>query len=89
MHVILAGSGDLARYICEEFTKAGHTLTVLTRSHKPQFEQPGVSQCITDYSLSSLEQPLADGEVLISVISDLRTPSSTCIAPSSKPANKA
>ncbi|GJN66503.1 hypothetical protein PLICBS_000521 [Purpureocillium lilacinum] len=70
MHVILAGSGDLARYICEEFTKAGHTLTVLTRSHKPQFEQPGVSQCITDYSLSSLEQPLADGEVLISVISD-------------------
>ena len=64
----------LARYICEEFTSAGHELVILTRSHKPQLERPGVTQFITDYTLQSLATPLRDGEVLISTIGDV-TPS--------------
>ncbi|UNI18431.1 hypothetical protein JDV02_004700 [Purpureocillium takamizusanense] len=70
MHVIIAGSGDLARYICEEFTIAGHTLVILTRQYKPHFERLGVTQFITDYTLTSLSTALSSGEVLISTISD-------------------
>lgn len=70
MRVAIAGYGDLAKYICEEFVKAGHTLVVLTRNYKPQLEKQGVAQAITDYTLSSLKTPLADCELLISTISD-------------------
>ncbi|KAH8659035.1 hypothetical protein BGZ61DRAFT_499899 [Ilyonectria robusta] len=70
MRVVIAGSGDLARYICEEFTKVGHELVVLTRKHKSQFELAGVTQFITDYRLESLSAALANSEVLISTISD-------------------
>ncbi|QKX58563.1 uncharacterized protein TRUGW13939_05688 [Talaromyces rugulosus] len=71
MRVAIAGYGDLTRYICEEFVKAGHELIILTRTYKPQLEdQGGVAQAITDYTLSSLRRPLADCEVLISTISD-------------------
>ncbi|KAM5502547.1 hypothetical protein McaMca56_001989 [Microsporum canis] len=41
MRVVIAGNGDLARYICEEFTSVGHELVILTRSHNPQLERPG------------------------------------------------
>ncbi|WPG99935.1 Hypothetical protein R9X50_00275800 [Acrodontium crateriforme] len=71
MHVVVAGSGDLARYICEEFGRAGHQLTVLTRTHKPALDLPGVHQVITDYSLSSLEPAIVDGQVLISTINNI------------------
>lgn len=70
MRVAIAGYGDLTRYICEEFVKAGHVLVILTRNYKPQLESQGVAQAITDYSPSSLRAPLADCEVLISTISD-------------------
>ncbi|KAE8353386.1 hypothetical protein BDV28DRAFT_133229 [Aspergillus coremiiformis] len=71
MRVIIAGNGDMARYICEEFTSAGHELVILTRSHKPDREWPGVTQFITDYTLPSLATALQDGEVLISTIGDM------------------
>lgn len=74
MRVVIAGPGDLARYICEEFIKAGHELIILTRSYKSQFEHPGVTQFVTDYTLQSLSTPLANAEVLISTIADY-TPS--------------
>ncbi|KAJ2975481.1 hypothetical protein NUW58_g8344 [Xylaria curta] len=70
MRVAIAGYSDLAHYICEEFVKAGHELVILTRKHKPQLESQGVTQAVTDYTLSSLRAPLADCEVLISTISD-------------------
>lgn len=71
MRVVIAGYGDLTRYICEEFGKAGHELVILTRNYKPQLEeQDGATQAITDYTLSSLRAPLANCEVLISTISD-------------------
>ncbi|KAM5467990.1 hypothetical protein MauCBS54593_005272 [Microsporum audouinii] len=73
MKVAIAGYGDLTRYICEEFVEAGHELLILTRSFKPQLERQGISQAITDYTLSSLNSPLADCEVLISTISDIST----------------
>ncbi|KAH6649157.1 hypothetical protein BKA67DRAFT_522654 [Truncatella angustata] len=68
VRVAIAGSGDTARYVCEEFTKAGHELVILTRSHKPQLERPGVTQAVTDYSEDSLRAPLSDCDVLISLI---------------------
>ena len=71
MRVAIAGYGDLTRYICVEFIKAGHVLVILTRNHKPQLEKQGVAQAITDYTLPSLRIPLADCEVLISTISDI------------------
>ncbi|KAH7114612.1 hypothetical protein EDB81DRAFT_822345 [Dactylonectria macrodidyma] len=70
MRVVIAGSGDLSRYICEEFAKTAHELIVLTRKHKPHFDRPGVTQFVTDYTLESVSKGLADGEVLISTISD-------------------
>jgi nucleoside-diphosphate-sugar epimerase len=71
MRVAIAGYGDLTRYLCEEFVKAGHELVILTRSHKPQLEDHGVTQVITDYTLPSIRAPLADCKVLISTISDM------------------
>jgi nucleoside-diphosphate-sugar epimerase len=71
MRVAVAGYGDLTRYICEEFPKAGHELVILTRSHKSQLENYGFVQVITDYTLSSLKNSLAGCEVLISMISDM------------------
>ncbi|EZG01771.1 hypothetical protein H106_07841 [Trichophyton rubrum CBS 735.88] len=71
MKVAIAGYGDLTRYICEEFVRAGHELVILTRSFKPQIENPGISQAITDYTTSSLKAPLAGCEVLISTIGDM------------------
>ncbi|KAH8158130.1 hypothetical protein CIB48_g10120 [Xylaria polymorpha] len=70
MRVAIAGYGDLTHYICEEFVKAGHVLVILTRNHKPQLESKGITQAITDYTLSSLRTALVDCEVLISTISD-------------------
>ena len=71
MRVVIAGYGDLTHYICEKFVKAGNVLIILTRSCKPQLDNQGVAQAITDYTLSSLRAPLADCEVLISTISDI------------------
>ncbi|RDA82873.1 hypothetical protein CP532_0397 [Ophiocordyceps camponoti-leonardi (nom. inval.)] len=72
MRVALAGPGDLSRYICQEFLKAGHDLVVLSRSHKPQLEQQaGITQFVTDYSLESLKLPLSDCQALISTIADV------------------
>ncbi|KFY51102.1 hypothetical protein V496_08932 [Pseudogymnoascus sp. VKM F-4515 (FW-2607)] len=71
MRVAIAGYGNLTRYICEEFVKAGHELVILTRSHKPQLDDYGVAQAITDYTPPSIMAALADCEVLISTISDM------------------
>ncbi|ORY11782.1 hypothetical protein BCR34DRAFT_601063 [Clohesyomyces aquaticus] len=78
MRVAIAGYGDLTQYLCAEFGKAGHVLVILTRSHKPQLENEGIAQALTDYAISSLRTPLADCEVLISTISDI-SPSYTDI----------
>ncbi|PHH65595.1 hypothetical protein CDD81_2030 [Ophiocordyceps australis] len=71
MRVAIAGAGDLARYLCEEFIKAGHEIVILSRKHRSHLERLGVTQIITDYTLESLRIPLADCEVLISTIGDL------------------
>ncbi|KPM42086.1 hypothetical protein AK830_g4483 [Neonectria ditissima] len=70
MRVAIAGYGDLTRYICDEFLRAGHQLVILTRNTRPHLEKQGVAQVMTDYTLASLRIPLADCEVLISCISD-------------------
>ncbi|KAI5461026.1 hypothetical protein BGZ63DRAFT_388187 [Mariannaea sp. PMI_226] len=73
MRVAIAGSGAMARYMCEEFTKVGHEIVILTRSHKPQLKHPMVTQIITDYSLKSLSTALVNCDVLISTILDYST----------------
>ncbi|KAI1179734.1 hypothetical protein F4777DRAFT_531738 [Nemania sp. FL0916] len=70
MRVAIAGYGDLARYVVEEFVKAGHVVVILTQNHKPHLDGQGVTQAVTDYTLSSLRAPLADCHVLISTIWD-------------------
>lgn len=70
MRVAIAGSGDVARYFCEEFPKHGHEVVILTRSHKPHLDGPGVVQHVTDYSVQSLTARISDCEALISTILD-------------------
>ncbi|KAI1368684.1 hypothetical protein F5Y08DRAFT_294491 [Xylaria arbuscula] len=70
MRVAIAGYSDLGRYISEEFVRAGHEVTILTRSHKPQLDSQSITQAITDYTLSSLKAPLANCDALISTVSD-------------------
>ncbi|KAK6369686.1 hypothetical protein LTS17_009592 [Exophiala oligosperma] len=70
MRVAIAGAGDLARYFCEEFLKAGHQVTILTRSEKEYLKRPNVNQVITDYTLDSVSKAIADCEALISAVLD-------------------
>ncbi|KAH8661736.1 hypothetical protein BGZ61DRAFT_463555 [Ilyonectria robusta] len=71
MRVAVAGSGDVARYFSEEFTKAGLHVVILTRSVKSQFEnRPGITQFVTDYSVPSLVRGLDDCVALVSTILD-------------------
>ncbi|USP76414.1 SwnR [Curvularia clavata] len=70
MRVAIAGYGNFARYICEEFTKASHQVVVLTRNPEPRVEGAGITHAFTDYTLPSLKAPLSNCEALISTISD-------------------
>lgn len=69
MRIAVAGSGAMARYICEEFPKYGHHVVILSRSEKPAFEgNLSVSQVVTDYSVASITEAIKDCEMLISMI---------------------
>jgi swainsonine biosynthesis oxidoreductase SwnR len=70
MRVAIAGSGDVARYFCDEFPKHGHELVILTRSHKPHLKGTGIEQRVTDYSVESLTPRISDCKALISTILD-------------------
>lgn len=73
MKVAIAGSGNLAQYICEEFPQSGHEVIVLTRTIKPLLERHECSQILTDYSQASLDEALDDCDALISTIVDFTT----------------
>jgi putative NADH-flavin reductase len=74
MRVAIAGSGDLTRYFCEEFIRAGHQVTVLTRSIKPHLQVDGVTQKVTNFiSVPSILSALGVSTVLISTILDYTT----------------
>lgn len=70
MSIAIAGSGDLAKYIVEEFPKAGLSVVVLTRTYKPHLTREGIQQFITDYSDASLDEALVGCKALISTIVD-------------------
>ncbi|KAJ5306135.1 hypothetical protein PENANT_c024G03979 [Penicillium antarcticum] len=72
MRVAIAGSGDLASYLVEEFTAKGHDVVVLTRSLKPRFNDlPKVTQVVVDYSVvESIVSAISDCEAMISTILD-------------------
>ena len=69
MRIAIAGSGAMARYICEEFPKYGHQVVILSRSEKADFnDRPNISQVVTDYSVPSLVAAIDNCEMLISMI---------------------
>ncbi|KAK2798360.1 hypothetical protein FQN51_007760 [Onygenales sp. PD_10] len=69
MRIAVAGSGSMARYICDEFPKYGHEVVILSRSKKDAFEnRPSITQVVTDYSVASLTAAIQDCEMLISMI---------------------
>ncbi|KXG49173.1 uncharacterized protein PGRI_030430 [Penicillium griseofulvum] len=71
MHLAIAGSGDMASYLVEEFTAKGHHVVVLSRSLKPRFEgRPKVTQVVVDYSVESIVNAISDCEAMISTILD-------------------
>jgi swainsonine biosynthesis oxidoreductase SwnR len=71
MKVAVAGTGNLAQYLIEEFAKYGHTVVILTRSRKQHlnFDQREI-----DYSVPSLVSALHDCDALVSTIADFINP---------------
>ncbi|KAJ5766971.1 uncharacterized protein N7511_004587 [Penicillium nucicola] len=72
MRLAIAGSGDLASYLVEEFTAKGHDVVLLTRSLKPRFSDLSqVKQVIVDYAaVESIVNAISDCEAMISTILD-------------------
>ncbi|KAL3441371.1 hypothetical protein BJX65DRAFT_288707 [Aspergillus insuetus] len=72
MTIAIAGSGDLTRYLVEEFLAANIPVTLLVRTTKPHFTNlPGLTQLIVDYaSIDFLTSALneAGATTLISTI---------------------
>ncbi|KIW39583.1 uncharacterized protein PV06_08184 [Exophiala oligosperma] len=69
MRIAVAGSGAMARYICEEFPKYGHQVVVLSRTEKAAFKgNLHVSQVVTDYSVTSITEAIKDCDMLTSMI---------------------
>jgi uncharacterized protein YbjT (DUF2867 family) len=72
MTIAIAGSGDLTRYLVEEFLAANIPIALLVRTTKPHFTNvPGLTQLIVDYtSIESLTSALNEVEAttLISTI---------------------
>ncbi|KAL4786955.1 hypothetical protein BJX76DRAFT_354569 [Aspergillus varians] len=50
MSIAIAGSGDLTRYLTEELLAANLPVVLLTRSKKPHFNLPNVTQEVVDYT---------------------------------------
>ncbi|KAK4072837.1 hypothetical protein Purlil1_13230 [Purpureocillium lilacinum] len=71
MTVAIAGSGDLARYLVEEFRRLDVPVVILCRTKKNHFDLPGVAQKVVDYgSVDSLAHALEGSVALISMILD-------------------
>ncbi|KAA8649952.1 hypothetical protein EYZ11_001004 [Aspergillus tanneri] len=72
MSIAIAGSGDVARYLSEELCRAGLPVVILCRRTKPEFDIPGVTQKVVDFtSVPSLVAALGDDTVaLVSTILD-------------------
>jgi uncharacterized protein YbjT (DUF2867 family) len=72
MTIAIAGSGDLTRYLVEEFLAANVPVALLVRTTKPHFTNvPNLTQLIVDYtSINSLTSALnqAGATTLISTI---------------------
>lgn len=81
MHVAIAGSGDLAKYMSEEFIKAGCYVSILSRREKPDFptrSNPKLTFKIVDFmSTESLSAALKDCGALVSTILDYTATSIT------------
>jgi nucleoside-diphosphate-sugar epimerase len=69
MRVAVAGSGAMARYICDELPTHGHTVVILSRTEKECFQNRAqIEQIVTDYSVPSLTAAIDDCDVLISMV---------------------
>ncbi|KAJ3529641.1 hypothetical protein NM208_g9671 [Fusarium decemcellulare] len=72
--VAVAGSGDIARYLAEEFVRdGGHEFHIITRSERPWFAQLGIQYHIVEsYSKETLAE-LFDTFQITTVISTIST----------------
>ncbi|KAL2811230.1 hypothetical protein BJX63DRAFT_399476 [Aspergillus granulosus] len=72
MAIAIAGSGDVTRYLVEEFLSAKIPVTLLCRTPKPHFTNiPNLTQLVIDYtSIDSIKSALNESKatVLISTI---------------------
>lgn len=73
MKIAIAGTGNVAQYLMEEFKAAGHEVVVLTRNLKAELD--GYEQRQTDYSVTSLVNVLEDRDGLVSTVADFLNPS--------------
>ncbi|KGO64763.1 hypothetical protein PITC_073610 [Penicillium italicum] len=71
MPLAIAGLGDLACYLVEEFTVNSHDVMALSRRLKPRFEGLlKVDQVVVDYLVESTVNAISDCEAMISTILD-------------------
>jgi nucleoside-diphosphate-sugar epimerase len=70
MKVAIAGAGDLAHYMVEEFLAADHEVVVISRREKEWFMQQKVTFRVTDYSVASAAKAIEDCDALVSTILD-------------------
>jgi nucleoside-diphosphate-sugar epimerase len=70
MRIAIAGTGDVSKYLVEEFLKASYDVVVLSRGHRDWFVRPDISLRITDYSVGSLISTLEDCDGIIAATQD-------------------
>lgn len=68
MKVAIVAVGDLARYFIEELRAQGHEAITISRSKKDYLDKLGISQHVSDYSVSSLTSILNDCDAVICTI---------------------
>jgi nucleoside-diphosphate-sugar epimerase len=69
--IVIAGAGDVAKYLVEELLHdSNYNIVVLSRAERPWFQRPGVTLQITDYTKDSILSILNknDASVLFSFL---------------------
>ncbi|KAK2595297.1 hypothetical protein QQS21_007012 [Conoideocrella luteorostrata] len=68
MRVAIVAVGELARYFIDELINQGHEVTTVSRSHKDYLDKFNVTQCVSDYSASSLQEILHGCDAVVCTI---------------------
>lgn len=68
MKVAIVAVGELARYFIEELRAQNHEVITISRSKKDHLDKLGITQHVSDYSVSSLTDILNDCDAVICTI---------------------